>query len=66
MGSIHISTFTRYKMQISLDSWKCPQIHLPVGFEMAPWSMNLIHKHSEAIFKSFKDSNTMMFSITCF
>ncbi|MBR0239444.1 MAG: GNAT family N-acetyltransferase [Thermoguttaceae bacterium] len=64
MGNIHINTFTRYKMQISLESWKCPEIKLPAGFEMAPWSTNLIHKHSEAIYKSFKDSIDAQFFIT--
>lgn len=64
MGNIHIRTFTRYKMQISLDSWKCPQIKLPTGFEMAPWSTNLLHKHSEAIYQSFKDSIDAQYFIT--
>ena len=64
MGRVHINTFTRYKMQISLDSWKCPQIHLPPGFEMTPWSTNLIHKHGEAIFKSFKDSIDAQYFVT--
>lgn len=64
MGRINIGTFTRYRMQISLDSWKCPLIQLPIGFEMAPWSTNLIHKHSEAIFRSFKDSIDAKYFVT--
>ena len=56
MGSFHNKTFTRYKMQISLDGWKCPPIRLPAGFEMTPWSTNLIQLHGEAIYKSFEDS----------
>ncbi len=51
-------------MRIALDSWKCPLIQLPVGFEMAPWSTNLIYKHSEAIFRSFKDSIDAKYFVT--
>ena len=56
MGSFPIKTFTRYKMSISLDGWEPPPTRLPAGFEMTPWSMNLIQAHGEAIYKSFKDS----------
>ena len=64
MGRININTFTRYKMRISLDSWKCPLIQLPAGFEMVPWSTNLIQKHSEAIYRSFKDSIDAKYFVT--
>ena len=63
MGRINISTFTRYKMQISLDSWKCPQIHLPAGFEMTPWSTNLILKHGEALMAVLKQNQYNVYQL---
>ena len=64
MGRLNINTFTRYRMRIALDSWKCPLIQLPIGFEMVPWSTNLIQKHSEAIYRSFKDSIDAKYFVT--
>ncbi len=55
-----LTYFKRYRMEIELTARQWPEIGLPEGYRLLPWSESLLEAHAEAKYHSFRaeiDSN---------